>query len=513
MSVMRAALSCGCVIGLPYPNSLMRCILLLSALVSQAAAQIKICPLGGPIFPAAQRAGDSAAMKQAARSFTESLHDIMHPASTSLITAIDPDLTSFAVQVYSARDSKPLLEYYHTATSARNNTLGVNRIDGDTVFRIGSCSKIWTVLLLLMETGEELFHEPVRKYFPEVENAIEDLDGDLNEVDEVRWKDVTIGDLVSQMAGLERSYGLGDHAATAGLMEQLGFPPLEKEEIPECGLEPTCHRERKNRTGGIYSSTKDMSVLGRAILNSELLSPTLTRKWLKPRAHTADLAFSVGAPWEIFTLNEPRVIDLYTKSGDLGSYSSMMGLSPEHDVGFTILAAGQGTHNAVWALGDLVSTIVIPSLDAAGKEEASPRFAGTYASGNDTLTIITDDGPGLKVTEWRINGENLLESMNMLQWGGPYEDIDVRLYPTGLKSPAQPGRSTQTMVSFRSVVSYPVPVGTGPMTRTCLTWLTVDGQVYGSVGIDEFVFQVGADGNAVRVSPRGLRTSLDRAEQ
>ncbi|KAL4982125.1 beta-lactamase/transpeptidase-like protein [Aspergillus falconensis] len=533
-------------------------------------------------------------MKEATRNFIDSLHDIMYPTIFSLSTAVDPDLTSFAVQVYSARDSKPLLEYFHTATTARNNTLGVNHINEDTVFRIGSCSKIWTVLLLLMETGDALFHEPVSKYFPEVRDAIEDLDGDVDDVDHARWEDVTIGDLVSQTSGMERSYGLGDHSATPDLMERLGYPPLEEEEAPECGLQPTCHRdqffkgmmsrhpvvpvsstpiysndafvllgyilealtgqsydelvqgrliERLNLTrsssskpadelgiipglpnvtiwdvdlgniiptGGIYSSTKDLNALGRAILNSELLSPAMTRRWLKPRAHTADPAFSVGGPWEIFTLTEPRVIDLYTKSGDLGSYSSMMGFSPDHDVGFTILAAGQGTHNTVWALGDLISTIIIPALDAAGKEEAAPRFAGTYGSGNDTLKIITDDGPGLKVTEWKSKGKDMLESLNMLQWGGPYEDIDVRLYPSGLKSPGQAGQKSQTMVSFRSVVSSPVPVRAGPMTRTCLAWLAVDGQVYGSVGIDEFVFQVGEDGDAVRVSPRVLRTSLDR---
>jgi hypothetical protein len=130
-----------------------------------------------------------------------------------------------------------------------------------------------------------------------------------------------------------------------------------------------------------------MSALGRAILDSELLFPTLTRQWLKSNAHTADLAFSIGGQWEIFTLSEPRVINLYAKSGDLGSYSSMMGLSPEHDVGFTVLAAGPGTHNAVWALGHLISTIVIPALDAAGKEEAAHRFAGAYSSDNDALTV------------------------------------------------------------------------------------------------------------------------------
>ncbi|KAL4995037.1 beta-lactamase/transpeptidase-like protein [Aspergillus recurvatus] len=494
-----------------YTYSVMRSILFLSAFAAHAAGQVKICPLGGPVFPAPQRASSSAAMKEAIRDFTDSLHDIMYRTNVSLSTAIDPDLTSFAVQVYSARDSKPLLEYFYTATSARNNTLGVNHINEDTVFRIGSSSKIWTVLLLLMETGDALFQEPVSKYLPEVRDAIDELDGDLNDVDHARWEDVTIGDLVSQTSGLERSYGLGDRSAAADLMEQLGFPPLEEEEVPECGLQPTCHRDRK--TGGIYSSTKDLNVLGRAILNSELLSPALTRRWLKPRAHTADPAFSVGAPWEIFTLNEPRAIDLYTKSGDLGSYSSMVGLSPDHDVGFTILAAGQETHNAVWALGDLISTFIIPALDTAGKEEAAPRFAGTYASGNDTLTIVTDEDPGLKITEWRSKGKDMLESFNMLQWGGPYEDIDVRLYPTGLKSPGPAGRKSQTMVSFRGVVSYPVPVTAGPMTRTCLAWLVVDGQVYGSVGIDEFVFHVGEDGDAVRVSPRVLRTSLDRVRE
>ncbi|KAL4974595.1 beta-lactamase/transpeptidase-like protein [Aspergillus desertorum] len=486
----------------------MRSILFLFVFTAHAAGQIKICPLGGPVFPAPQRAGDSAAMKNAARNFTDSLHEIMYPANVSSATTVDPDLISFAVQVYSARDSKPLLEYYHTATSVRNNTLGVNRVDEGTVFRIGSCSKIWTVLLLLMETGDALFHEPVSEYFPEVREDVEELDGSLNEVDHARWKDVTIGDLVNQAAGLERSYGLGDHSEAAVMMEQLGFPTLKVEEFPECGLQPPCRRDRK--TGGVYSSARDMNALGAAILKSELLSPALTRRWLKPRAHTADPTFSVGAPWEIFTLNEPRAINLYTKSGDFGSYSSMMGLSPDHEVGFTILAAGPRTHDVVWALGDLISTVVIPALDAAGKEEAAPRFTGTYASGNDNLTIITDDGPGLKVTEWRSNGKDMLESLNTLQWEGPYADIDVRLYPTGLHSPAQPGQTSASTVSFRSVVSYPVRVGAGPMTKTCLAWLAVDGQAYGSVGVDDFVFQIGEGGHAVQVSPRVLRTSLDR---
>ncbi|CEL11205.1 hypothetical protein ASPCAL14308 [Aspergillus calidoustus] len=252
-----------------------------------------------------------------------------------------------------------------------------------------------------------------------------------------------------------------------------------------------------------------MSRLGRAILNHELLSPALTRRWLKPFAQTSELGLSVGAPFEIFSLTHPRMISLYTKAGDFGRYSAMMGLSPDHDVGFTILAAGEGTTLTVMTLADLISKFLIPALDEAAKREAHDCFAGTYSSTatNSSLEVTTDDGPGLRILKWTNNGKDILDALSLIQLGPPGQGTELRLFPTGLK---HGGR-----VSFRSV--RPSGFGTGPscglLTRACRSWMLVNGSVYGALGVDEFVFETGEDGRAITASPRAMRVSLAREFQ
>ncbi|KAL4792670.1 beta-lactamase/transpeptidase-like protein [Aspergillus venezuelensis] len=566
-------------------------ILLFILAASVAATPTLTCPLAGPVFLAPKSVIDSTAFRNATADFTNELKKILRPANGTEYTAIDPDLTSFTVQVYSAHDQKPLFEYYNTATSARNNTIGVNRVDENTVFRVGSVSKLWAVLVLLMESGDSALHEPVYKYIPELEAIVEESkwnDTLSDDIDNVRWEEITIGELASQMAGLERSYGLGDRATNMETMMEIGFPELKKALIPKCGLMPACERdeyfegpvsrhpvvpsssspvysndayqllgyvieemagdrlerlvnerliERLNLTrssytkpddsvgiipgpinqtawdtefgdltptGGIYSSTKDLSTLGRAILNHDLLSPALTRRWMKPVARTADRGVSVGTPFEIYHLNEPRAIDLFTKSGDIGAYSALVGLSPDHNIGVTVFAAGERTTPSVAALGDLLSTIIISGIEEAAKEEATHNFAGTYSTKTNKLTIATDDGPGLRITEWTNRGKDMLEALATLQWVQPEGELDVRLYPTGLKS--------RNKISFRAIVTAPAPTGppNGPMTNVCVSWLTVDSPVYGSVAVDEFVFEIGQAGKALTVTPRALRTSLRR---
>jgi hypothetical protein len=271
-----------------------------------------------------------------------------------------------------------------------------------------------------------------------------------------------------------------------------------------------------NSAGGLYSSTKDMSTLGRAILNSTLLSPAATRRWMKPASHTSSLDFAVGAPWEIFSVHQSgRTVDLYTKAGDFGNYSSMTALSPDHNVGFTILAAGDGTTALVAALSDAITGEIVPALEQAGKEEASKTFSGTYASlptTNSSITINTacDCAPGLKVERWISDSVDMFEVIARIVG---VEDVAIQLYPTGLRSPG-PASSN---VSFRAIFESSAPgqqavKDAGPFTRSCSTWETVDRYVYGNVGIDEFLFEVDvATGDAVSISPRAVRETLPKS--
>lgn len=225
---------------------------------------------------------------------------------------------------------------------------------------------------------------------------------------------------------------------------------------------------------------------------------------MKPATHTSSLDYSVGAPWEIVSFGDERPIDIYSKAGDIGTYSSIIALSPDHNVGFTVLAAGADGHAKVALASDLISALLLPALEASAKNQAAARYAGEYTatdSTNSSIAITTDDGPGLLITSWVNNRTDMIQSLMTLGHVSDPSTFGIRLYPTGLESPGQ--------ISFRALMPPSLSTaGNGPFTSSCITWVTVDGQVYGNVGIDEFVFNMDERGVVNGIIPRVLRTTL-----
>lgn len=278
-------------------------------------------------------------------------------------------------------------------------------------------------------------------------------------------------------------------------------------------------------------STKDLSNLGRAILRSTLLKPAQTRAWLKPETHTSSLRVSVGAPWEIFRVpgltEDGRVIDLYTKNGGLLGYSSELVLVPDYDVGLTIFVAGYGF--PVAALTTFTQQIIqtfIPLIEQVGKTQAAARYTGTYddPSSNSSVEISVDKGPGLVIKQWINNNIDVLQAYDS-QFGSIINYTDWRLYPSGLKklkTKTGPGDGAVAYRAFARPV-YPNANATkdeesvtaeqndGPSVLTdCLTWAEIDGFVYGSIGVDDFVFHTDSFGNATSVEPRVTRLRLNK---
>lgn len=189
-------------------------------------------------------------------------------------------------------------------------------------------------------------------------------------------------------------------------------------------------------------------------------------------------------------------------------YSSLLALLPDYGVGFTVLAAGNDTHSTIASVADIVSTVLLPALDESAKKEARNRFAGTYGIKqglNSSITITTDDGPGLAVTNWISNSTNMFESLASMQGGLDPSKLSIRLYPTGLE--------TSNQISFRATIQQIASSGEkgGPFSTFCTTWMSTGAQVYGNVAIDEFVFGLNKEGKATSVSPRALRVSLPKA--
>jgi CubicO group peptidase (beta-lactamase class C family) len=81
---------------------------------------------------------------------------------------------------------------------------GTKAVDANTIYRVGSITKLFTVLTFLVEAGDVHFNEPVTSFVPELRQAAQKIDNALSPIDHVAWEDVTLGALASHMAGIGR---------------------------------------------------------------------------------------------------------------------------------------------------------------------------------------------------------------------------------------------------------------------------------------------------------------------
>ncbi|OJD26306.1 hypothetical protein ACJ73_02308 [Blastomyces percursus] len=286
-----------------------------------------------------------------------------------------------------------------------------------------------------------------------------------------------------------------------------------------------------NPAGGFYSSATDLARVGQSILQSRLIPETDTRRWLKPNSHTSSLMSSVGSPWEIYRSSNTRVIDFYTKFGDLGSYGSVIALSPDHDVGFTVLAAGANPGSQRTLLADLIGSLLSSTLDKEARLQAIEDFSGTYSSsppGNedDKATVLKisnkkdDTGPGLAIESFYLNGAPFEDTIGAF-FGAPpgaFPKVGLRLQPTGLTTryASRSHESVRSRTSFRVVATIPEPGADNDLTKdkifsgVCEPWTSIDALRYGRRSIDELVFELDGAGKAVTLDMGITRQTLVR---
>ncbi|KAL7265838.1 hypothetical protein RUND412_011635, partial [Rhizina undulata] len=137
--------------------------------------------------------------------------------------------TSFSFGLTSINET--LFEAHHTALFLGNyaDPAAIN-VTGDTIYRIASITKVFTVLGLLLQSGVSL-EDPVTKYVPELTEG--------GNSGGVRWEAITLGSLGSHLSGLGRDYGID----LLGLMDvsvaqQAGLPQVDPN-VPPCGKNST----------------------------------------------------------------------------------------------------------------------------------------------------------------------------------------------------------------------------------------------------------------------------------
>lgn len=153
------------------------------------------CPILGPVFPPPSNLAASIAIQNATAALKVAIEDGLRTGT------LNSNLTSFSLEIFSAQTSKPLFEFYHTAPVLASSN-GTKTVGSDSIYRIGSISKLFSVYTFLVEAGDVHFNEPITKYVPEL--AAASRKAITNAVDFVDWNEVTIGNLASHMGGIGR---------------------------------------------------------------------------------------------------------------------------------------------------------------------------------------------------------------------------------------------------------------------------------------------------------------------
>lgn len=149
----------------------------------------------GPTFPKPQYLSKSAILQAAVQNLTTLFNGIDTSNTTGTYN------NSYAIQIYSTTSSTPIFEHSHTAQNLSTfNTTGTTKVDGNTVFRIGSPTKVFSVYAFLIAAGDVHFNEPITKFVPELATLAANQSG--NALTKVAWSDITIGQLASHMAGI-----------------------------------------------------------------------------------------------------------------------------------------------------------------------------------------------------------------------------------------------------------------------------------------------------------------------
>jgi CubicO group peptidase (beta-lactamase class C family) len=192
------------------------------------------CPLLGPDVLTPTSLSSSSIFKAATTGLEKSLDTALQ--KTTAVGKLDSQTTSFSLDFYSIHDPTSLFTYHHSAPGLANPKQGVSAVGSNTIYRIGSVSKLWTAYFNLIEAGDASFNEPITKYVPELaayaaENKAELQEGAIGIVD---WDDITVGALASHITGVPRD-GAPGPAQDQAIAHFTGLPLAPAPESFVCG--------------------------------------------------------------------------------------------------------------------------------------------------------------------------------------------------------------------------------------------------------------------------------------
>lgn len=157
---------------------------LVSAIAGAALVSATPCPNLGPVLPVPKAPSRHHAVQEAVQNITAGLGKFTASFNTSALS----------IGVKSIHESCHILDYHFTPPQLSG--IGTRKIDENTIYRVGSVSKLLTGLAIVQNDQIDL-DASILEYIPELKNATSS-----DPLLAVAWEQVTIRALATHLSGL-----------------------------------------------------------------------------------------------------------------------------------------------------------------------------------------------------------------------------------------------------------------------------------------------------------------------
>lgn len=147
------------------------------------------CILLGPMFPAEFDITTTDAFRNAAESFPRAINSLFSNGT------LNETGVTFAIDVFSTATNNTIYSYYHSG-SALDSYLSTGDLNDNTMFRIGSVTKLFTVYAIIVHSGWQIMEKGVVEILPELKG-----NKGSDPLDRIVWEDITVGALAAQLGG------------------------------------------------------------------------------------------------------------------------------------------------------------------------------------------------------------------------------------------------------------------------------------------------------------------------
>ena len=269
----------------------------------------------------------------------------------------------------------------------------------------------------------------------------------------------------------------------------------------------------QNPTGGIYTTSSDLSRFVRYVLNHyNGITPQVN--WFQPTSYSTTLSSFYGMPWEIFRttkiLNQTsRPVTFTTKGGGLPGYTSWIIFVSEYDLGITILVGGFDS-KLPGMIRQIVTTELVRGAEIVAQAGLDAKYTGTYSAHgiNSSITFHHTGSKGLYVDQFISNGTNIIDiAKGILGEYAGEDDVRLQLVPTLLyrDQKAEKGELWRIIA---------VPEQRNPddiWDEACNT--DDDPQSYAGKPLWEVVFWDNEEGEVTSVELTAFRVRMERAKK